>query len=99
MSTGYITLTCHRCDFQKEVTRVRGANCFSCNCGDFIAIIDGEGDLQGGCTVSYKRLKTENVHPPIPLRQFDWRAHLDGEEDRSIGWGSERKEAIIDLLC
>jgi hypothetical protein len=99
MSVGYLTLTCHRCDFQKEVTRVRGAQRFSCNCGDFVTIIDGDDDLRGGCTVTYKRLVTENIVPPIPVRQFDWRAHLDGEEGRSMGWGPSRHDAILDLLC
>jgi hypothetical protein len=37
--------------------------------------------------------------PPIPLRQFDWRAMHDGddEEPSRHGWGSTPEEALADL--
>jgi hypothetical protein len=37
--------------------------------------------------------------PPIPLRQFDWRAmhHGDDEEPSRHGWGRTPEEALADL--
>ena len=37
--------------------------------------------------------------PPIPLRQFDWRACYDGddEEPSRHGWGRTAEEALADL--
>jgi len=37
--------------------------------------------------------------PPIPMRQFDWRAMHDGddEEPSRHGWGSTPEEALADL--
>lgn len=35
---------------------------------------------------------TEYVNPPIPVRHFDWSAHLEGYEP-----GATREEAISDL--
>lgn len=46
-----------------------------------------------------RKITTEFVHPPIPLRQFDWSAVRDGwDEDEPIGWGKTEDEAIADLL-
>lgn len=45
-----------------------------------------------------KRIVTHNVYPPIPIRQFDWSATLDGyDEGDPIGWGATEAEAIADL--
>lgn len=42
---------------------------------------------------------TSFVHPPIPLRSYDWCAYRDGEEEKgSAGWGRTEAEAIGDLL-
>lgn len=41
---------------------------------------------------------TENIFPPIPMRQFDWVAYFDGEEEGSTGYGATKQEAIDDLL-
>jgi hypothetical protein len=40
------------------------------------------------------------VCPPIPLRQFDWCAYIDGHEEETAryGWGFTRPEAIADLM-
>ncbi|HEX4283687.1 MAG TPA: hypothetical protein VHZ28_01255, partial [Terracidiphilus sp.] len=39
------------------------------------------------------------VHPPIPDRRFDWRAHWDDEnEDGDHGEGRTPEEAVRDLL-
>lgn len=41
---------------------------------------------------------TSFVYPPIPIRQFDWCAYLDGtEEEGPYGWGKTEAEAILDL--
>jgi hypothetical protein len=40
-----------------------------------------------------------NIYPPIPIRQFDWCAYVDGEEERGeYGYGSTKAEAIADLI-
>jgi len=42
---------------------------------------------------------TEFIYPPIPLRQFDWRATLfDYSPGDPIGHGATESEAIADLL-
>ncbi len=39
-----------------------------------------------------------HVYPPIPLRQFDYSAHLIGmEEEGPVGWGATPEAAIRDL--
>lgn len=48
------------------------------------------------------RIITEFVYPPIPLRQFDYSATLDGydgseDSHEPIGWGATEAEAIADL--
>lgn len=43
------------------------------------------------------KIVTENVYPPIPLRQFDWVAHYDDEEGPT-GTGATEQEAIEELL-
>ena len=38
-------------------------------------------------------------YPPIPPRNFDWRAYFDGrEEENNCGWGATPLEALADLL-
>ena len=45
------------------------------------------------------QIHTENVYPPIPLRQFDWSATYDGYEPGDpIGWGKTEQDAIDDLV-
>jgi hypothetical protein len=44
------------------------------------------------------KIVTSNVYPPIPIREFDWCAYLDGEEEAGpYGWGRSEAEAIADL--
>lgn len=46
------------------------------------------------------RIRTEHVCPPIPTRQFDWRATLDGYEPGDpIGEGPTEESAVADLLA
>jgi hypothetical protein len=45
-----------------------------------------------------KEIITVFVHPPIPMRQFDWCAYYDGEEESGRrGWGLTEREAVADL--
>lgn len=44
------------------------------------------------------RIVTDFTYPPIPLRQFDWLAWFDGQEDGLQGTGPTEQEAIDDLL-
>jgi hypothetical protein len=44
-------------------------------------------------------IRTKNVYPPIPSRQFDWCAIYEGYEPGDpIGWGLTEQEAIDDLV-
>lgn len=47
------------------------------------------------------RIRTENVYPPIPVRDFDWTAVDDKTYDGEgcpIGWGRTEQAAIDDLV-
>lgn len=47
------------------------------------------------------KIVTNFVHPPIPIRQFDWSAVDDNTYDGEgckIGYGATEQEAIDDLL-
>ena len=42
---------------------------------------------------------TSNLNPPIPIRDFDWCAYFDGEEELGhYGYGRTEAEARQDLL-
>lgn len=45
------------------------------------------------------RIVTSHIHPPIPLRQFDWVAYLDGREEQTqfYGHGATEERAREDL--
>jgi hypothetical protein len=46
-----------------------------------------------------KVIKTEFVNPPVSLRDYDWRAWFEGEEQRGqYGYGATEQEAIANLL-
>ena len=40
---------------------------------------------------------TEYVAPPVPTRQWDWIAHIRGDEDGPTGRGPTECEALRDL--
>jgi len=41
----------------------------------------------------------EHTYPPIPIRDFDWHAYLDGrEEDGNYGHGRTKYQALHDLI-
>ena len=40
---------------------------------------------------------TDLVYPPIPIRDYDWNAWVDGEEECITGWGRTEEAAIADL--
>jgi hypothetical protein len=44
-----------------------------------------------------RKIKTDFIYPPIPVRCYDWRAVFD-DCDEIIGYGSTKEEAIQDLL-
>jgi hypothetical protein len=47
-----------------------------------------------------KKIVTSHVQPPIPVRNFDWSAHVDGEEETKVqGWGVSERDAIEDLAA
>ena len=45
-------------------------------------------------------IKTNYIYPPIPIRDFDWSATLDGYEENSslYGYGKTEQEAINELV-
>ena len=44
-------------------------------------------------------IKTSFEHPPIPFRENDWCAWIEGEEEAGLrGWGRSEEAAIRDLL-
>jgi len=45
------------------------------------------------------KIVVDVVYPPIPLRNFDYRAHVEGydEETGICGWGATPEAAIADL--
>jgi len=50
--------------------------------------------------MSERKIITEYVHPPIPMRNNDWRATREGDdEDYIVGWGSTEQDAIDDLIA
>lgn len=45
------------------------------------------------------KIVTEHTFPPIPVREFDYHAWIDGfEEDGMYGHGRTEREAIEDLI-
>ncbi len=44
------------------------------------------------------KIITDLVYPPIPIRNHDWQACIEGkEEDGPYGYGTTEQEAIEDL--
>lgn len=44
-------------------------------------------------------IKTNHIYPPIPIRQFDWMAWYDGEEETGHnGYGTTEQAAVNDLI-
>lgn len=45
-----------------------------------------------------RKIVTHHEFPPIPVREFDWCAHYEGQEEAGhYGWGSTEAEAIADF--
>lgn len=38
-----------------------------------------------------------NVRPPIPVRDFDWVAYVDGQEEGCSGHGATKAGALCDI--
>ena len=49
-------------------------------------------------TEAPRQIRTSYDYPPIPIRQFDWSAWFDGQEEGPIGRGLTEQAAIADLL-
>lgn len=46
-----------------------------------------------------KTIITKHIHPPLPIRRFDWLAHFEDEEEKGeYGYGATEAEAIADLM-
>lgn len=45
-----------------------------------------------------RKIVCSHVYPPIPIRDYDWLAYFDGEEEGAQGWGRTEAEARQDLL-
>ena len=44
-----------------------------------------------------RRIITEYIYPSIPVRDHDWLAYYDGEEEGYTGYGRTEAEAIASL--
>ena len=45
------------------------------------------------------KIITQHIFPPIPIRQFDWVAYFEGQEERcEYGYGQTEFEAIANLI-
>jgi hypothetical protein len=44
------------------------------------------------------RIRTSCIYPPIPSREYDWSAWVDGHEESRSGYGPTREAAIFDLI-
>jgi hypothetical protein len=45
------------------------------------------------------RITTRCLYPPIPMRDFDWCAYREGEEERmQYGYGRTEEAAVAELL-
>lgn len=41
---------------------------------------------------------THHEYPPIPSRNHDWCAYIDGEEEEgNYGWGRTEAQAVVDM--
>lgn len=40
---------------------------------------------------------TARIDPPVPTRQYDWSAWVDGEEEQCTGYGPTEAEALRNL--
>lgn len=47
--------------------------------------------------MSERKILTNFLYPPIPIRQFDWVAYMDGDEEGPTGSGATEEAAILDL--
>lgn len=47
--------------------------------------------------MSERKIITQHVCPPIPIRSHDWCAYYDGREEGPIGWGATKQEALDGL--
>lgn len=46
-----------------------------------------------------RKIVTAHIYPPIPIRDFDWCAYFDGEEEAgNYGYGRTETDAINDLM-
>lgn len=46
-----------------------------------------------------KKIITDCIYPPIPIRTMDWCAYYDGQEELGhYGYGRTEAEAIADLV-
>jgi len=49
--------------------------------------------------MSTPKIVTEHIRPPIPVRQYDWRAtYSDYDVGDLMGYGATEAEAIADLV-
>lgn len=50
-------------------------------------------------TLSGKDIITVHTYPPIPIRDYDWCAYHDGDDEIAsrYGWGKTEQEALADL--
>lgn len=62
------------------------------------ALLNAIGWQGGTSHQALAEIRTANDCPPIPTRELDWSAWIDGQEERGCHTGSTEKEAIAALL-
>lgn len=75
-------------------------SCTKCGC-----VPRGKGGLCATCRdeevtmpLVMRKIVTSNVYPPIPVRDFDWVAYREGDEENGPrGYGKTETEAVRDL--
>jgi len=71
------------------------------NSGKFYRCTNGNGNFWEYPISATKAQKivTEKIIPPVPSRNFDWTAWIDGDEETGPwGYGDNEKDAIKDLM-
>ena len=92
---------CPRCGEDRDRDRPDGCRDPDCPDGS-----TADAALSEAVKPRPRKIVTEHVYPPIPIRQFDWAAHDDNYEPPDsdgvgggiVGWGRTEAEAIADYL-
>lgn len=67
--------------------------------GDFSKRYDRQGYEAAQRRARLRKIVTEHVFPPIPIRSMDWIAYYEGEEEAGgYGEGPTEEAAVADFI-